>query len=75
MPSIEKVYPSLFKSEEIQEQKKQLEDEISVIRFKQFAQSFNKRFKDREASENESGIKSNDISRDKQAQTGDATGE
>lgn len=45
IPSIEEVYPSLFDSVEIQEQKQEKKDEVSAIRFKQFAQSFNKKFR------------------------------
>ena len=44
IPTIEEVYPSLFDSVELQEQKQEQKDEVSAIRFKQFAQSFNKRF-------------------------------
>lgn len=44
MPAIEEAYPSLFNSEEIQEKRKQKQAELSVLRFKQFANSFNKRF-------------------------------
>lgn len=46
MPSISEVYPTLFdaaaEAEEIQKKK----DELSVIRFKQFAQNFNQKFKE-----------------------------
>lgn len=45
-PAIEEAYPSLFSTEEIQQQKQDKKDELSVIRFKQFANSFNKRFKE-----------------------------
>ena len=44
MPSIEEVYPSLFDAEKIQEQKQKKQDELSSIRFKQFADAFNKKF-------------------------------
>lgn len=44
MPPIEETYPSLFDAEEIQEQKQQKQDELSAIRFKQFADAFNKKF-------------------------------
>lgn len=37
-------FPELFDSEEIQEQIQVKKDELSAIRFKQFAQSFNKKF-------------------------------
>ena len=44
MPPLSQVYPSLFNSEEIEEARAQKQDELSALRFKQFAQSFNKRF-------------------------------
>lgn len=44
MPSLHEVYPSLFDSEEMQEQRQKKTDELSVLRFKLFAQSFNDRF-------------------------------
>lgn len=49
-PALEEAYPKLFdeeveaRDEQIQEQKEQL----SVLRFKQFAQSYNKKFKNKE---------------------------
>ena len=46
MPEIEKAYPTLFNNEEIQEQRKQNQAELSALRFKQFANSHNKRFKE-----------------------------
>jgi hypothetical protein len=51
MPSIEEVYPSLFDAELIQEQKAEKQAELSAIRFKQFANAFNERFKE-EAKDN-----------------------
>lgn len=45
MPSIEEVYPTLFEATNIQEEIQKKKDEMSALRFKQFAQSFNKRFK------------------------------
>jgi uncharacterized protein Veg len=45
LPSIAETYPSLFVAEEVEEQIQKKKDELSVLRFKQFAQSFNKRFK------------------------------
>lgn len=44
LPDIAQVYPSLFSSEEIEEKKAQKQEELSALRFKKFAQSFNKRF-------------------------------
>lgn len=46
IPSIEEVYPSLFDSKEIEEKKAEKKAELSALRFKQFADSFNKRFKE-----------------------------
>lgn len=46
MPEISAVYPSLFDAAEIQEQQQAQRTEMSAIRFKQFADSFNKRFKE-----------------------------
>ena len=44
MPEIYEVYPTLFDSREIQERKAEQQAEISALRFKQFAESFNSRF-------------------------------
>lgn len=44
MPTLSEAYPSLFSSEEEQETIQKNKDELSVLRFKQFAQSFNKNF-------------------------------
>lgn len=44
-PSLEATYPSLFDSEETKQRKAEQQAEISALRFKQFAESFNKRFK------------------------------
>lgn len=44
MPDISEIYPSLFDSVEIQQQRQAKQAELSALRFKQFAQSFNKRF-------------------------------
>ena len=44
MPEISAAYPTLFDSEEIQEKKQEKKDELSALRFKQFAQAYNKRF-------------------------------
>ena len=45
IPSISEVYPTLFDSKEYEEAKRVKQDELSALRFRQFAQSFNKRFK------------------------------
>ena len=44
VPEIAEVYPSLFDSKENEEKKQEKRDELSVLRFKQFAQTFNKKF-------------------------------
>lgn len=52
MPDISEVYPTLFDSKEIQEQKAQKKAELSALRFKQFATSFNSKFNKEEAKDN-----------------------
>ena len=44
MPDISTVYPTLFESEEIEKIKAEKQAELSALRFRQFAESFNKRF-------------------------------
>lgn len=44
MPDISEAYPWLFDSEEVQEKKQEKKDELSALRFKQFAQFHNKKF-------------------------------
>ena len=44
MPEISAAYPTLFDSEEIQEKKQEKKNELSALRFKQFAQAYNKKF-------------------------------
>ena len=51
IPDIAEVYPTLFNSAEIEEQKNNRKAELSVLRFKQFANAYNKSFK--EAANNE----------------------
>lgn len=46
MPAISEVYPSLFDKEEIEIKAQERRDELSALRFKQFAQSHNKKFKE-----------------------------
>ena len=46
VPDIAEVYPSLFNSREIEEQKATNKAELSALRFKQFADSYNKKFKE-----------------------------
>lgn len=47
-PDISEEYPSLFDSIEIQEKKQERKDELSALRFKLFAESFNKKFDEKE---------------------------
>ena len=51
-PPIEEAYPMFFDSEEIQEQKARKKAELSALRFKQFATSFNSKFNKEEAKDN-----------------------
>lgn len=44
MPSINEVYPALFDSEELEEKRQARKDELTVLRFKQFTQAYNKKF-------------------------------
>jgi len=46
MPEIAEVYPNLFSSTEVEEKKKTKKAELSALRFKQFANSYNQRFKE-----------------------------
>lgn len=48
-PEIASIYPSLFDSEEMKQKKQERQAELSALRFKQFAESFNKNFKAKEA--------------------------
>lgn len=45
-PEINEVYPSLFESEIIQEEKRNKQAELSALRFKQFAHSYNRKYKE-----------------------------
>ena len=52
-PDIYDVYPSLF-SEEREEKRQEVINQLSALRFKQFAQSYNNKFKNKEvANDNE----------------------
>lgn len=44
-PDINSVYPNLFNNEQVEEVKSAQKQELSALRFKQFAQSYNKKFK------------------------------
>jgi hypothetical protein len=46
MPEISTAYPTLFDNEEIQEQKAIKKAELSALRFRQFADSYNKKFRE-----------------------------
>lgn len=46
LPAISEAYPSLFDSQELEEQRQQKQMELSALRFKQFAQSHNKKFRE-----------------------------
>lgn len=51
MPALAEVYPALFDVAEIEKAKAEKQAELSAIRFKQFANAFNKNFK-KEAKDN-----------------------
>lgn len=44
VPEISEVYPSLFASKEMEEQRAIKKDELSALRFRQFANAHNKKF-------------------------------
>lgn len=45
MPDIEEAYPGIFMNpEELKQEKENKQAELSALRFKQFAQSFNQKF-------------------------------
>jgi hypothetical protein len=44
-PNIGEMYPTIFDAEEIEKQKQEKQMELSVLRFKQFANSHNGKFK------------------------------
>jgi hypothetical protein len=46
LPAIEEVYTSIFDTKEISEKKEAKNAEISALRFKQFAQAYNKKFEE-----------------------------
>lgn len=43
-PAIHEMYPTLFESEVVEEKIQEKKDELSVLRFKQFAQSYNAKY-------------------------------
>ena len=46
MPEISEMYPTLFDSQAILQKKQEKKAELSVLRFKQFAQSYNQKYKE-----------------------------
>ena len=46
MPSLSDAYPTLFDKQAEEEEIQKRKDELSALRFKQFALSFNKKFKE-----------------------------
>lgn len=46
IPDIANVYPTLFNNEEVENKKKQKQNELSAIRFRQFAQHHNKKYEE-----------------------------
>ena len=44
MPQLQEIYSSLFDSKAIEAQQQQRQDELSAIRFRQFANAYNKKF-------------------------------
>lgn len=52
-PEINEVYPNLFTEEEIAAKKQEKKTELSALRFKQFAHSFNNRYQKEVSQKNE----------------------
>lgn len=48
LPEISEVYPTLFDTKEVEERKAAKKAELSALRFKQFANSYNNRLKTKE---------------------------
>lgn len=46
MPEIGEMYPTLFDTEELKEKKQEAKDKLSAVRFRQFAETFNRNFKE-----------------------------
>lgn len=46
IPEMHEAYPTLFDTENLEEKKQEQLAELSALRFKQFANSYNKRFKE-----------------------------
>lgn len=45
MPDISEIYPSLFDSEEVQKKRQEQKDQLSILRFKHYAENHNKKLK------------------------------
>lgn len=45
LPDISTVYPSLFNTPELEQKRQEKKTELSALRFKQFAQSYNSKYK------------------------------
>lgn len=46
MPEISEAYPNLFSTQEIEEKRQERVDELSALRFKLFAEAYNKKSKE-----------------------------
>lgn len=46
LPEITEVYSGLFDTQELREKRQKQVEELSALRFKQFAQAYNKKFKE-----------------------------
>jgi len=46
IPEISEVYPTLFDLKEVAQKKQEKKNELSALRFKLFAESYNKKFKE-----------------------------
>lgn len=46
MPTIHEAYPSIYSAEEVEKKKQEKQLELSALRFRQFANSYNKRYKE-----------------------------
>lgn len=56
LPEITEVYTTLFDNQDIQEKKQEKLEELSALRFKQFAQAHNKKFNKEVGKENDARI-------------------
>ncbi len=46
MPEISEAYPNLFSTKEVEEKRQEQRDELSALRFKLFAEAYNKKSKE-----------------------------